>query len=59
MAKCARCGKDTSLYFQGTPICVECDDRLSSKAGVKKDQVCENDQSNDEKAKGAKTLTPC
>ena len=32
MAKCAYCGADTVLYINNVPVCLDCDEKLSSKA---------------------------
>ena len=32
MAKCYHCGAETSLYFNGEPVCTACDDKHKSSA---------------------------
>lgn len=32
MARCTNCGAETSLYVNGVPVCVKCDDALQAEA---------------------------
>ena len=36
MEKCSVCGRETFLYSDGKPICVECDDARDKHASLQK-----------------------
>ena len=45
MAKCARCGAETILHVNGTPVCTDCDSKSSQAAsGTQLRKASESDE---------------
>jgi hypothetical protein len=56
-ARCSKCGSETSLYIQGVPLCVKCDDELHAQAKAVARKLNESEASN--KSERAKNGTGC